>query len=345
MAGDKIKVGVTADAIREDTRQTFFDSAALSILDRAPELAWEYIPERVKTLTADQFATYDVICVVAAGVDRAAVARKDLRTRLVAGFGAGYDTRDVAALTERGVLLTNNPDAVRRPMATTELTFILALAHQLMQKDRITRAGQWAEQRRYTGMGLTGRTLGSIGVGNIGKELFRIAKPLEMRYLAHDPFVRPEELAPLGVQLVDFDRVFRESDFVCVNVPLSAKTRKLIDARAFALMKPTAYFISTARGPIVDEAALYAALKERRIAGAGMDVFEVEPTPADNPILKLDNVVVSPHALCHTDECNRLLAEGSFKAACAFARREMPHRLVNPEALEHPRLRQWYGKG
>ena len=342
MAPDKIKVGVTADAVQDDTGETFFDSNALEILSRDTEIDWAYLPERVEILTADHFAAYDVICAVAPGVDAACVSRPDLRTRLVPGFGAGYDSRDVEALTDHGVLLTNNPDAVRRPMATVGLTFILVLAQKLMDKDRITREGRWTDHRLHPGMGLTGRTLGSIGVGNIGRELFQLAAPLEMRHLAHDPFVDEGDVAGLGVSLVDFDTLLRESDFVCINVPLTARTTKLVDARALSLMKPTAYLISTARGPIVDEAALYQALKTRRIAGAAMDVFEVEPTPPDNPILTLDNVVVTPHSLCHTDECLRQLAEGSFNAAVAFAHRAIPHKLVNPKALEHERIKSWY---
>ena len=342
MTEQMIKVGVTADAIHEDTGRTFFDPVALAILDSDDRIDWEYLPERVRTLSPEHFATYDVICVVAAGVDAASLASENLRTRLVAGFGAGYDTRDVTALTERGVLLTNNPDAVRRPMATVELTFVLVLAQRLMQKDRITRAGRWAEQRDYTGTGLTGRTLGSLGVGNIGKELFRLAKPLEMHHLAHDPYVERGDVADLDVNLVDLDTLFRESDFVCINVPLNSETTKLVNVRALALMKPTAFLVSTSRGPIVDEPALYEALKGGHIAGAAMDVFEVEPTPPDNPILALDNVVVTPHSLCHTDECNRLLAEGSFKAASAFAHRQIPRNVVNPEVLEHPRIASRY---
>ncbi len=340
MAARTLKVGVTGDA-RLENGETFFDKAALGILDAAPGIEWEFFPEPGKKLSADECAAYDVICAVKAGIDASALGRPDLRLRLLAGFGAGYDTRDVAALTKAGVLITNNPDAVRRPMATTQLTFILALAHKLMIKDRMTREGRWDEQRKHYGVGLTGRTLGSLGVGNIGKELFKVAKPLDMRFIAHDPFVKAADVAPLGVTLVDIDALFRDSDFLVVNVPLSANTRKLVSERLIGLMKPSAFLISAARGPIVDEAALHRALVEKRIAGAGIDVFEVEPTPRDNPILKLDNVIVSPHALCHTDECNRLLAEGSFRSAAAFAGGTRPPRLINSEALAHPRLAGW----
>jgi len=340
MAVRTLRVGVTGDA-RLENGETFFDKAALGILDAAPAIEWEFFPEPGKKLTADECAAYDVICVVKAGIDASALGRPDLRLKLLAGFGAGYDTRDVAALTRAGVLITNNPDAVRRPMATTQLTFILALAHKLMIKDRMTREGRWNDQRRYYGIGLTGRTLGSLGVGNIGKELFRIAAPLGMKFIAHDPFVKPADVASLGVTLVGIDDLFRESDFLVVNVPLSAATTKLVSARLIGLMKPSAFLVSAARGPIVDEAALHRALADGRIAGAGIDVFEVEPTPKDNPILKLDNVIVAPHAFCHTDECNRLLAEGSFKSAAAFAAGKRPPHLINPDALAHPRLSGW----
>ena len=170
-----------------------------------------------------------------------------------------------------------------------------------------------------------------------------MARPFDMVHLSHDPYVKQKELEDLRVTLVDFDTLFRESDFVCINVPLNESTKKLIDARALSLMKPSAFLVSTSRGPIVDESALYEALKSQSIAGAAMDVFEVEPTPPDNPILKLDNVVVTPHSLCHTDECNRLLAEGSFNAASAFARREVPRNLINPDVLAHPRVVEWFG--
>ena len=340
MGTEKLRVGVTRDALL-DNGKTFFDEEALRILDGAAEIEWEYLPEAAKRLTQDHCARYDIICAVAAGIGPEALGRADLRLKLLAGFGAGYDTRDVGALTEAGVLLTNNPNAVRRPMATTQLTFILALAHKLIQKDRITREGRWAEQRIYDGIGLVGRTLGSLGIGNIGRELFRIAKPLDMRFIAHDPFVTQADVIELGVTMVDLDALFRESDFLVTNVLLNESTRGIVGERVLGLMKPTAYLISAARGPVVDEKALYRALVEKRIAGAAMDVFEVEPTPPDNPILKLDNVIVSPHSLCHTDECNRLLADGSFRAARAYASRSLPLHLINPEALRHPRQQGW----
>ena len=140
------------------------------------------------------------------------------------------------------------------------------------------------------------------------------------------------------------ERLLAEADYLSLHLPMSAESKHLINKQTLSLMKPSAYFISAARGPIVDEKAMYNALASNKISGAGIDVFEQEPTPPDNPILKLENVFVSPHSLCHTDECNRLLAEGSFKSATAYARKETPPKLINPDTLQHPRQKAWFGK-
>jgi D-3-phosphoglycerate dehydrogenase len=188
------------------------------------------------------------------------------------------------------------------------------------------------------GMGLTGRTLGAIGMGNIGAEVFRLAPAFGMRHIACDPYVDPSSARALGVELVDLDTLLRTADFVCVMCPLNDETRGMIGARELALMKPTAYLVNTARGPIVQERALYDALAGRRIAGAALDVFEVEPTPADNPILRLDNVVVTPHAFCFTDECLTGLARSAFAAVREVAEGRSPRHVVNRDALAHPRF-------
>jgi phosphoglycerate dehydrogenase-like enzyme len=260
----------------------------------------------------------------------------------VARFGVGYDSVDVAACTEAGIAVAITPDGVRRPVAVSVLTFMLALAGQLMAKDRLTRLGPagWARRGEHMGLGLTGRTLGQLGLGNIGAEVFRLAKPLDMRFLAHDPFADPETAESLGVALVDIETLFRESDFVSVSVPLSDATRGLVGARLIGLMKPTAYLINTARGPIVDQRALHEALAAGRIAGAGLDVFEAEPTPADEPLLALDNVIVTPHALCWTDECFAGNGAADIRAVLAAKRGETPAHIVNPAALDHPAWRR-----
>ena len=191
------------------------------------------------------------------------------------------------------------------------------------------------------GTGLTGRTLGVIGAGRIGKELLRLAKPFDLKLLAADPYAETLELSYIGARHVSLDELMRESDFVVVACLLNHETRGLVGAKELALMKPTAYFINVARGPIVDERALYETLEARRIAGAGLDVFDEEPTPADNPILKLDNVIVAPHALCWTDELFGNIARTAIGAVLAVHAGRRPDFVVNAAALAHPHAKAW----
>jgi phosphoglycerate dehydrogenase-like enzyme len=333
---EKFRIGITPDVLQTDGA-SIFGAAPYALIDD-PSIEWEYIPGDASLITPAHAARYDAICAMITRVTPASLGGPDLRLKLIARFGVGYDSIDVPACTAAGVMLSIAPDGVRRPVATAALTFVLALAQKLGIKDRLTREGRWAEKLDHTGTGLTGRVLGSIGIGNIGAELFRLAAPLEMVHLAHDPHADPALAESLGVRLVDLDTLCRESDFLCVNCPLDASTRGLVGERLLGLMKPSAYLVNTARGPIVDEAALVRALREGRIAGAGLDVFEQEPTPRDNPLLAMDNVIVTPHAICFTDECMRRLAESAFRAAAAVAAGRVPPFLVNPAVTAHPRL-------
>jgi D-3-phosphoglycerate dehydrogenase len=331
------KVGITRDTLRADGT-SIFDQRALRIFDEA-KLQWEFIPDNVKELTAAHGAEYDALCVLNPKVPAAVVSGPDKRIKIVARMGVGYDSVDVKACTENGVILTNTPDGVRRPVATSILALILALSHKLATKDALTRTGRWSETTNHMGVGLTGKTVGSIGVGNIGGELFRLLAPLDMVHIAYDPYAKAEDAATLRVRLTDKETVFREADFVCVNTPLTPETRGFIGAREFALMKPTAYFINTARGPIVDEKALYAALAGKRIAGAALDVFEVEPVGQDNPLLTLENVIVTPHSICWTDEFFRNNAESAFRSVVAVATGKTPTFVVNRDVLQYKDVR------
>jgi D-3-phosphoglycerate dehydrogenase len=183
------------------------------------------------------------------------------------------------------------------------------------------------------GQGLVGRTLGSIGIGNIGAELFRLARVFDMKLIASDPYVEPERFEEINATLVDLDQLFRESDILAVNCPLTEETRNLVNAERLALMKPTAYLINTARGPIVDQKALTEALEAGRIAGAGLDVFTEEPAAADDPLLKLDNVVLTPHALCLTDQCIGGIGAADVKAVLDVMQGREPRGIVNQEIL------------
>ncbi|MFL5111743.1 MAG: NAD(P)-dependent oxidoreductase [Microvirga sp.] len=328
----KFRVALSGDFLKSD------GTPAYPMVDLAPlaevggEVAYVHSVDRV--MRDADLEGFDALILLGSRFDERSIPA-DGRLAVVARFGVGYDTVDVAACTKAGIALVITPDGVRRPVAVTVLTLMLALASRLFAKDRITRMGPqgWAMRSDYMGLGLTGRTLGLLGVGNIGAEVLRLAAPLDMRFIAHDPYIEPAKARALGADLVDLDTLFREADFVSINVPLGDNTRGLVGARLLGLMKPTAYLINTARGPIVDERALYRALAEGRLAGAGLDVFEEEPTPTDNPLLGLDNVVVTPHGICFTDECMRRLAESAFRAALDVAAGRKPPYIVNPEAL------------
>ena len=324
------KVGVSGDLFDSRGEPTF-GREPLALLD---QLDWEKLPAGLREVTPEHAAAYDALYLNLARVTSATVSEKDLRLKLVSRHGVGYDSVDVPAMTRAGVLVANTPTAVRRPVATIALLLILALSHRLFTKDRLTRDGRWAERVEHMGTGLTGRTLGVVGAGGIGKELLRMARTFDLELLAADPYADVPDKVPL-------DELMSRSDFVVVTCLLNDETRGLISAARIARMKPSAYLINVARGPVVDERALYEALAARRIAGAGLDVFEEEPTPASNPILKLDNVIVSPHALAWTDELFGNIAKSAIGALQAVQAGRRPEFLVNPEALAHARVKAW----
>jgi D-3-phosphoglycerate dehydrogenase len=331
-------VGLTRDFLMANGSLAFGD-IGLELLDRAPGVKWDFLAEDTRELGASQVRDYDAVLVLAPRVSAATLAGAE-RLTVLARFGVGYDTVDVGACTEHGVLLTITPDGVRRPVATSVLAFLLALSHKMFVKDRITREGRWGEKLAQMGVGLVGRTLGIVGFGNIGREVARLARPFDLRVIAADPYVTREQAAAAGGELVELDALLRAADFVSINCNLTDETRHLIDARRLALMKPTAYLINTARGPVVDEPALIAALRERRIAGAGIDVFEQEPPDPRNPLFALDNVILAPHAICWTDECFLNNGRSAIQSILDVAAGRLPRHIVNRAVVDSPRLKE-----
>lgn len=301
------------------------DDLDLVVLEKGDEIA----PEQV--------ADVDALILLMPRVTEHTLAGSP-RLAMVARFGVGYDTVDVGACTEKDVALVITPDGVRRPVAVSILTLMLALTGKLMVKDGLTRQGPegFAARRGHMGVGLVGRTLGSIGIGNIGAELFRLARPLDMKHIAHDPYTDRAVAQDLGIELVELEELFERADVLCVNCPLSEATHHLVNAERLALMKPSAYLINTARGPIVDQAALTEVLAAGRIAGAGLDVLEQEPPDPADPILKLDNVILAPHALCWTDQCFAGNGAADVQAALDLKAGKIPRGVVNREVLERP---------
>jgi len=330
-ARPKLKVGLTRDLLTPSGTPSF-GTGPLEILEREPSIDWEFIPEAATEITPDIAARYDLLYVNSLPVTRASVARADRRVRLIARHGVGYDSVDVPAMTEAGVVVTNTPVAIRRPVSVAVLTMLFAFAGRLFAKDRLTRAGRWNERTGHMGLGLTTRTLGVIGVGGIGAELLALARPFGWRMLAADPYVPAATIAGFGATRMPLDEMLPQCDFVVSVCILNDETRHLMNAARFALMKREAFFVNLARGPVVDERALIEALRAGTIAGAGLDVFEQEPVDPANPLLSMDNVIVTPHALCWTDECFDAIAREGLGCVAAFARGEPPKSMVNPGA-------------
>lgn len=327
------RVALSGDFRKADGSPTFPDFD-LTPLAQAKNVEMVFL-DNASPIRGDQLEDFDALILLAHRFDATSVPTSG-RLAVVARFGVGYDTVDVAACTANDIALAITPDGVRRPVAVSIITFILALTGKLMVKDRLARQGGpgFAARGEHMGVGLVGKTLGSLGVGNIGAEMFRLAKPFDMNFIAHDPFADKKVAAELGIELVSLEDLFRRSDILCVNCPLTPETHHIVNAERLALMKPTAYFINTARGPIVDQKALTKVLQENRIAGAGLDVFEQEPTDPDDPLLKLDNIIAAPHALCWTDQCFAGNGAADIKAVLDVMTGRQPRGVVNREVLE-----------
>jgi phosphoglycerate dehydrogenase-like enzyme len=258
------------------------------------------------------------------------------KLKVIARVGVGYDAVDTDAATRRGVAVCIAPGTNQGSVAEHTFTLMLALAKHLIPQHLGLVAGAWP---RGTNVPLRGRTLGLAGLGRIGKAVATRALAFEMDVIAHDPFPDKAWAEAHGVPLVSFEELLRRSDFVSLHMPAMPETAHLINARTLALMKPTAYLINTSRGAMVKEADLYEALKARRIAGAGLDVFEQEP-PGKTPLCELDNVVLTPHAAGGDWLSRDEMARSAAEAIVSLWRGEWPaEKVVNPKVREKFRWR------
>jgi len=335
MRNDRFRIGLSPATRRPDGRPVF-PSYDLSALTKDPRVEISYF-EGKGEIPASAIRDFDALVLMSERIVPASF-EPGMRLTHLARMGVGFDTIDLAACTANGVALTNTPPAVRRPMAVATLTYLLALAGNLIRKDRITREGPagWAKRIDCHGTGLIGRTLGIVGLGNIGSEVARMVKPLELRLVGHDPYVGAEHAKSLGVELVELDELFRQSDFVSLNCPLTDDTRHTANERRLRLMKPTAYLINTARGPVVDQKAIHKALTEKWIAGAALDVLDPEPSAADEPLHAVENVILAPHALGWTDQMFAVMSDVNRAALAAVMDGKAPENVVNADVLKTP---------
>ena len=333
------RIGISPDFYVD--AKGYFEDVVEKMFAGAPGVEYASMPPQPnKTATPEALDQFDAVVALAIRVTPESVIGVN-RLAVISRWGVGFDAINVDALTAADIMLCNTPKGVRRPVAEAILTFAFALSKQVFQLDRMTRAGKWRGDMPGLLGDIRGCALGSVGCGNIARELFGLARPLGFtRLLACDPFVTQEQVKDLGVELVDMDTVFRESDFVSVNTYLNDRTRGLVGERHFRLMKPSAYFINTARGGIVQHDALVKALKEKWIAGAGIDVFPTEPPPKDDPLFALDNVIVSPHALAWTNAIMHDNGVETCSHVLKVAHGEVPDAVVNREVLDRPGFRK-----
>jgi len=328
------RIGLTNDTVNS-AGEFIAPGPGLKLLDEMSDIKYEVFSSHLPEVGPQQIEDLDMVFSLSPKWT-ADTLKGNERLLSVHRFGVGYDMVDVPALTRAGVALFITRDAVRRPVATAILAFLLALSTRMFVKDKLTREGRWAERAVNHGIGLVGQTLGVIGVGNIGHEVFKLATPFDMRHIGCDPYIRPESVSDVNVTLVDIDTVLAESDFLSICCPLNDETRHLIGDKELRKMKPSSFLINMARGPVVDEVALTHALTEHWIQGAGLDVFEQEPTPVSNPLLKLDNVILAPHSLAWLDQMFTNQWVEILGQMNDLRRGAVPKGLVNPQAWSTP---------
>jgi D-3-phosphoglycerate dehydrogenase len=254
------------------------------------------------------------------------------RLKVIARYGVGVDRVDVAAATRRGIVVANTPGANSAAVAELAVGLMIALGRHICQADQATRRGEWP---RYAGVGLRGKTVGLVGFGVIGREVALRLRAFGCRLLASDPYIQPDAAAGGAVSLVALDELLALSDVVSLHTAATAANAGMVNAEFLYKMKPGALLVNTARGELIDEAALQQALDKEHLAGAALDCFCKEPPGPDHPLLRMPQVIASPHMGAHTDEAVNAMGRMSLDACLAVLRGERPAHIVNPEVYEH----------
>ncbi len=253
------------------------------------------------------------------------------RLKVIGKHGVGTDNIDIPAATELGIAVCNTPEANSEGVASYAITMMLALSRKVVECDSFVRAGRWSGKDDLMGHELLGKTLGIVGTGRIGRRLAQMCQAaFDMKVVAYDPYVTAEDMAAKGITKVEtVDELMPLADYISIHTPLTPATKGFVSTKQFDLMKKTAYLINSSRGPVVDEVALIQALQEGKIAGAGLDVFEQEPPAKDNPLLKMNNVILSPHVGGTSEESMERMATHAAAGILSALRGERPKYLMN----------------
>jgi D-3-phosphoglycerate dehydrogenase len=256
------------------------------------------------------------------------------RMKVIARYGIGVDSVDLQAATDHGVYVTNVPDFCYDEVSDTAISLILAVARKVVAMHQLVKQRIYNRGLAYPIYKLRGKTLGLVAFGRIAQAVARKAVPFGLKILAYDPYAKPEVFGDFPVEFVGLEDLLKRSDIVSLHTPLTSETRRMIGQKQFQMMKPTAFFINTARGSVVDQQALTKALTEKWIAGAGLDVLEKEPPDPNDPILDLDNVVFTPHYASYSEEAYQEVREKAARQIVQALRGEVPTCLVNREVLK-----------
>jgi len=349
MSARKFIAAFTADFYDAAGAPKYLD-IGLSVLSRHPHIEHRVLKEHRRTIGADQIEDAQGVIVLTPSVSPETVQQPE-NLLVIARFGVGYDSVDVQACSAADVLVTITSGAVDRPVAEATVGWMIALSHNVLIKDKLVRTGKWDERSKYMGGELRERTLGVIGFGGIARKTIELLRGFGMKQpLASDPFIDEATAALFGARLVGLEELLKHSDFVSIHCPLTNQTRSLLGARELALMKPGAYLLNTARGGIVDENALYDALKNGRIAGAALDCFEIEPVTSPHRFGDLNNVLLAPHCIAWTQELFRDIGRAACQVLVDISLGQEPRGVLNPELLGRPsfkakwqRIRQEHG--
>lgn len=293
------------------------------------------VPPPYEVVTEAARESDGLLCLLTDRIDAGLMDAAAGRLRVVSTCAVGYDNIDVPAATARGIMVCNTPGVLTETTADLAWSLIMSAGRRIVEGDRYLRAGKWKSwsPQLMLGQDIHAATLGIIGFGRIGQAVARRARGFGMEVLYSDPVRQIESEKSIGARFVELPELFRRSDFVSIHAPLTPETRHMIGANELALMKPAAVLVNTARGPIVDEAALAQALREKRIFAAGLDVFEAEPLPQESPLLGLENVVLLPHIGSASVVTRTRMACMAAENLVAGLSGQRPPYLVNEEVL------------